>query len=100
LFSIVNFFKRRIYMKKKFFSMAAVLLACCLAVPVFGTGQTEGAAEVKGPVTVELWYGASVTEAGPPPSDWKALQIIKDKLNIDLVLMADRKSTRLNSSHT
>ncbi len=79
-------------MKKKFFSMAAVLLACCLAVPVFGTGQTEGAAEVKGPVTVELWYGASVTEAGPPPSDWKALQIIKDKLNIDLVLMAEPSS--------
>ena len=41
-----------------------------------------------GPVTIELWYGAAVTEAGPPPADWKAQQIIRDKLNINLVLSA------------
>ena len=40
------------------------------------------------PVTIELWYGAAVTEAGPPPADWKVLRIIKQKLNINLRLSA------------
>ncbi|MDR2484247.1 MAG: extracellular solute-binding protein [Treponema sp.] len=48
----------------------------------------SGSAAAEGPVTIELWYGAAMTEAGPPPKDWKALQIIKDKLNISLVLSA------------
>jgi hypothetical protein len=38
-----------------------------------------------GPVTIELWYGAAVTEAGPPPADWKVFQLIKDKPGINLV---------------
>ncbi|MCR5289948.1 MAG: extracellular solute-binding protein [Treponema sp.] len=40
-----------------------------------------------GPVTIDLWYGAAVTEAGPPPADWKALSILKEK-GIDLQLTA------------
>lgn len=32
---------------------------------------------------------AAVTEAGLPPADWKALQLIKDKLNIDLKLTTE-----------
>src|SRR5512138_276021 len=36
------------------------------------------------PVDLEIWVGARVTEAGPPPDDWIAYQIIKDKLNINL----------------
>ena len=38
--------------------------------------------------TIELWYGAAVTEAGPPPADWKALRIIKEELGITLKLSA------------
>src|SRR5512139_574617 len=36
------------------------------------------------PVDLEIWVGARVTEAGPPPDDWVVYQIIKDKLNINL----------------
>lgn len=36
------------------------------------------------PVDIELWAQATVTEAGPPPGDWIAYQIIKDELNINL----------------
>ena len=44
--------------------------------------------DTSGLTTITLWYGAAVTEAGPPPSDWKALQIIRDELGINLVLSA------------
>ena len=40
------------------------------------------------PVDIDLWYGAAVTEAGPPPEDWIVKQIVKDKLNINLSLSA------------
>lgn len=36
------------------------------------------------PVDLEIWVGAAVSEAGPPPDDWVAYQIIRDKLNINL----------------
>lgn len=36
------------------------------------------------PVDLELWVGASVSEAGAPPDDWIAYQIIREKLNINL----------------
>lgn len=76
-------------MKKMMKLAAAVLLALCLVAPVFANGQTESSeAAAAGPVTIELWYGAAVTEAGPPPADWVALKTIKDKLNIDLKLTA------------
>jgi putative aldouronate transport system substrate-binding protein len=58
-----------------------------LAIAVF-LGACGRKNEPAGPVTVELWYGTAVTEAGPPPEDWKALRIIRDKLNINLVLSA------------
>ncbi|GHV94394.1 putative ABC transporter peptide-binding protein YtcQ [Spirochaetia bacterium] len=63
-----------------------VLLTVCLAAGLFAGGTKDSAAA--GPVTIELWYGAAVTEAGPPPANWPVLQLIKDKLNIDLVLTA------------
>ena len=77
-------------MKKMMKLAAIVLLALCLTAPVFAAGQTESsaAAASAGPVTIELWYGAAVTEAGPPPADWVALKVIKDRLNIDLKLTA------------
>jgi putative aldouronate transport system substrate-binding protein len=69
---------------------SSVLLALCLAVPVFATGQEEKeASAAAGPVSLELWYGAAVTEAGPPPANWGALSLIREKLNIDLHLTAE-----------
>src|SRR5512138_1963216 len=36
------------------------------------------------PVDLEIWVSGRVTEAGPPPDNWVAYQMIKDKLNINL----------------
>jgi putative aldouronate transport system substrate-binding protein len=36
------------------------------------------------PVDIDLWAQATVTEAGAPPDDWIAYQIIHDELNINL----------------
>lgn len=36
------------------------------------------------PVDIELWALATVTEAGPPPEDWVAYDIIRDELGINL----------------
>jgi len=36
------------------------------------------------PVDIVLWAQATVTEAGAPPEDWIAYQIIHDELNINL----------------
>jgi putative aldouronate transport system substrate-binding protein len=36
------------------------------------------------PVDLEIWVSGRVTEAGPPPDDWVAYQIVKDELNINL----------------
>jgi len=36
------------------------------------------------PVDLEIWVSGRVTEAGPPPDNWVAYQIIKDELNINL----------------
>jgi putative aldouronate transport system substrate-binding protein len=44
---------------------------------------TEPPAPAK-PVDLEVWVGAAVSEAGPPPDDWVAYQIVRDKLGINL----------------
>ncbi|MDD2396252.1 MAG: extracellular solute-binding protein, partial [Sphaerochaeta sp.] len=67
--------------------IALIALLSLVSLPLFSQGAAE-AAKPAGPVTVELWYGAAITEAGPPPADWVGFQIIKDKLNIDLKLTA------------
>jgi putative aldouronate transport system substrate-binding protein len=36
------------------------------------------------PVDITLWALATVTEAGPPPEDWVAYDIIREELNINL----------------
>jgi putative aldouronate transport system substrate-binding protein len=36
------------------------------------------------PVDIEMWLLATVTEAGPPPEDWVAYDIIRDELGINL----------------
>ncbi len=66
-------------------------LMLCMTVPMFAGGgqqQTTAGAASADPVIIELWYGAAVTEAGPPPADWAVLKLIRDKLNIDLRLTA------------
>lgn len=79
-------------MKDMMKTASAILLTLSLSVSAFAAGGAEGAkgaAAPAGPVTIELWYGAAVTEAGPPPADWAALKLIRDKLNIDLRLTAE-----------
>ena len=76
-------------MKKHLLTIAAIIaLLALVAVPVFAQGGSEKTAASDAPVTIDLWYGAAITEAGPPPADWVGFQIIKDKLNIDLKLTA------------
>jgi putative aldouronate transport system substrate-binding protein len=36
------------------------------------------------PVDIELWAQATVTEAGAPPDDWIAYDVIREELNINL----------------
>ncbi|MDR2793555.1 MAG: ABC transporter substrate-binding protein [Treponema sp.] len=79
-------------MKKLVFVAMTVTALCigCSKSRSSGEAAASNEAEpavavVEEPVTIELWYGAAVTEAGPPPADWKALQLIKEKLNIILV---------------
>ncbi|MCL2805205.1 MAG: extracellular solute-binding protein [Treponema sp.] len=63
----------------------AVLLMVALMVISF-VGCTRGGSS--GLVDIELWYGAAVTEAGPPPADWHVLERIRNELNINLNLSA------------
>ena len=67
---------------KKTTASALALLAGAV---LFANGSKEDTGAMQ---TINLWYGATASEAGPPPADWNALQIIKDKLNIDLKLTA------------
>ncbi|MDR2702210.1 MAG: extracellular solute-binding protein [Spirochaetaceae bacterium] len=64
-----------------------LLVATLLLLTLSSCKKKDGSAD-GGPINIDLWYGAAVTEAGPPPSDWKALQIIRNKLNINLSLSA------------
>jgi putative aldouronate transport system substrate-binding protein len=50
--------------------------------PPAAPAPTEPPAPAK-PVDLEVWVGAAVSEAGPPPDDWAAYQIIRDKLGIN-----------------
>ncbi len=59
-----------------------VILSILLALIVPFTAFAEGGSE-KTPVQIETWIGASVSEAGPPPDDWQAYKIVKEKLGID-----------------
>jgi putative aldouronate transport system substrate-binding protein len=58
--------------------------------PTEGPAPTEAPAPTAAPttppepVTIELWANATVTEAGAPPDDWIAYDIIREKLGINL----------------
>lgn len=69
--------------------LLTVLLIALLSVSLFAQGGQESkkaSTTTDGPVVIDLWYGAAITEAGPVPEDWVGYQIIRDKLNIELKL--------------
>lgn len=76
-------------MTKKLVLFLVVLAAFSALLFANGTNEKSATAAASDkPVTINLWYGAAVTEAGPIPDNWVGYQIIKDKLNIDLKLTA------------
>ncbi|MDR1466592.1 MAG: extracellular solute-binding protein [Treponema sp.] len=67
-------------------NMAKIISIIAMTALCLGCAKKDvTVANSNAPVTIELWYGAAVTEAGPPPANWKALKTIKEKLNINLV---------------
>jgi putative aldouronate transport system substrate-binding protein len=77
--------------KMKNAALAVFLILVTVSVFANGGGQRQGnvvsaSARSGAPVTLEFWYSATVSEAGPPPEDWKAIKIVRDKLNINWVL--------------
>jgi putative aldouronate transport system substrate-binding protein len=55
------------------------------------------------PATISLWAAGRVTEAAPPPDDWVAYSIIKDKLKITLNLVlvpgdVNEQNTKINTA--
>jgi len=63
-----------------------IMLTLILAMACFGSvfAQTD-----KKPVTIDMWYGAAITEAGPPPDDWIVYKILREKLGIELKITAE-----------
>ncbi|GHT54989.1 hypothetical protein FACS1894109_00680 [Spirochaetia bacterium] len=79
---------------KKIFETLIMVMMFSAAASLFAAGQGQsGAANSNAPVTLELWYGATSSEAGPPPVDWKAVQIVRDTQNINWVLSMLPSST-------
>lgn len=70
-------------------AIAFILIAFMVLSVAFANGTNESANASDGPVTINLWYGAAVTEAGPLPADWVGFDLIRDKLNINLVATAE-----------
>jgi len=73
-------------MKNFFKNLAIIALILAVAAPAFSAKKWK--LNKDGTVDIELWYGAAVTEAGPPPANWVAYDIIKKKLGINLILTA------------
>lgn len=65
-----------------------LLCSAAFASLVLTGAKKTSSAELKNgkPVEISMWYGGSVSEAGEPPKDWIAYDIIRNKLNIDLKL--------------
>lgn len=78
-------------MRKAMKGLLVAFLLVALCMPMFAQGSSDSknaTTETSGPVTINLWYGAAITEAGAIPDDWSGYQILKDKYNIDLKLTA------------
>lgn len=65
-------------------------------------GKAEEPAARAEPVDIELWAQATVTEAGPPPDDWIAYDIIRKELGINLTYVivptGDDGEAKLNAA--
>lgn len=74
------------------------------AAPTEAPAPTDVPAPTEIPVTdIELWAGGRVTEAGPPPDDWVAYDIIREnvKVNLKLVLLPSTQAdqdTKINAA--
>ncbi len=75
-------------------TQAAAAPTQAVAAPTQAPAPTTPPTKVPEKLTdIELWYGASVSEAGSPPDDWAAYKIIKEKLGINLKLVTEPSST-------
>ena len=67
---------------KKYQRIIAILLMALMVLPMFASGSGEIKAQAAGtpedPVTIELWFGAAITEAGMIPDDWVGYEIIRN----------------------
>jgi len=55
------------------------------------------------PVDLEIWEGAAVSEAAPPPADWSFYKIVREKLGINIKLIFEPstptdQSTKITTS--
>jgi putative aldouronate transport system substrate-binding protein len=64
----------------------AVIATALLLAVVFGAGAQQKL------VDIELWAFGTVSEAGPPPDDWVAYKIIREKLGINLKVVLQPSS--------
>jgi putative aldouronate transport system substrate-binding protein len=90
--------------------MTLFLSACGTATTVAPTVAQNTVASVETatpteiqPATISVWAAGRVTEAAPPPDDWVAYSIIKDKLKITLNLVlvpgdVTEQNTKINTA--
>ena len=71
---------------KKLLSLMLIALIAMSAVFANGAAEKSSAVNEDGTVTIELWYGAAITEAGPIPDDWVGYDILREEHGIDLKL--------------
>ena len=69
----------------------SLLMAMLITASIFAAGAKEpAAAQAAGtpedPVTIDLWFGAAITEAGMIPEDWIGYDILRNEHGIDLKL--------------
>ena len=74
-------------MKRTMKIALVALLMFSMAAALFAAGNRQSGS-ASGLVPIELWYGLSMTEMPPPPGDWHVIQLIRDKLGIDLSISA------------
>ena len=71
-------------MKKLISILLVALLSCAFVFANGGSEATSGpVTNADGTVTIELWYGAAITEAGPIPDDWIGYDILREEHGID-----------------
>lgn len=72
--------------------LLAALMAAGMALPVLAQANQ-----------IDFWYGAAASEAGQPPDNWKAYDIIKNQLGLSLNLVqlpstASDQDTKINTA--